>query len=251
MALAGPRSALFPARPPVRLLTPWKLPIAFTAGNFSESADAVATRLSTAGFRSIAIQMGGASADVAQVFRDHGLAVYVWNVPQVDDAPAVKRELADLGAVGWIPQVEKLGQYEALRTDLVAGVGENLPRAVVTNFEDITAPRMRPLIAAGITTAFVECYLQDKDPQHSHGDLIWMIYYARVYGWKRAVPVIGLYGDEYHLRDYDTAAYFAWSHTRALGAWGIYLIEGVSRDDWDGLGRVSKGNLIDDRAGGT
>jgi hypothetical protein len=151
----------------------------------------------------------------------------------------MKQALKDFHADGWIPQIEDDPQYFALIPHLEAGVGEHLPRAIVTNFEDInktregvpTPERMKTLTDAGITTAFVECYLQTGDPVHRELDR--MIDAAYGYGWHMAIPVIGLYWDV-RVRDYDMR-----KHERA---WGFYYVEGVAYDDWPAIGAVGAGS---------
>jgi hypothetical protein len=221
-ATPKPRSA-----PPTPAANPFRLPIAFTAWGFQNgtfSAEGLAEQLGAAGVRSIAIQIGQADATVAAVFHARGIAVYLWGVPGPGDQAALEALRAD----GYIAQVEEDLQYHALLGNLARGVGAGLPRAVVTNFEGINATRegtltperMAPLAAAGVTTAFVECYLQ-HDPIHR--DLPRMANQARIYGWAHAVPVIGLWGGV-RLNRYDLSSFGR--------DWGFYHVEGLVAADW-------------------
>lgn len=213
--------------PPAPVAHPFKLPIAFTAWGFQNgtlSADALAAQLTAVGVRSIAIQIGQAGPAVAAAFHGRGIAVYLWGIPDPGDQAALEALSAD----GYIAQVEEDPQYHALLRNLAAGVGVGLPRAVVTNFEGINATRegvltperMAPLAAAGLTTAFVECYLQD-DPIHR--DLPRMTNQAHIYGWMNAVPVIGLWGGV-RLNRYDLSGFGR--------DWAFYNVEGLVADDW-------------------
>ena len=213
--------------PPTPAANPFKLPIAFTAWGFQNStfsADGLAEQLTATGVRSIAIQIGQADSAVAAAFHARGIAVYLWGIPSPEDQAALQA----LGADGYIAQVEEDPQYHALLRNLANGVGTGLPRAVVTNFEGINATRegiltperMAPLAAAGLTTAFVECYLQ-HDPIHR--DLPRMTNQAHIYGWANAVPVIGLWGGV-RLNRYDLSAFGR--------DWGFYNVEGLVADDW-------------------
>jgi hypothetical protein len=231
-----------PPQPPVPAPA-WKLPIAFTAWGFEDGtlrADVLAARLVEAGVRSIAIQIGPSGPRVAPsdmaILDTAGLDVYLWGIANDGDHQAALEAVAGI-VDGYIAQVENDEQYAALLDSLEAGVGEHMPRAVVTTFEGVntthnglvqTPERMQPLIAAGITTAFVECYLQD-DPRH--GDLPLMLWQARQYGWARAVPVIGLFRG-YRLRDYGDLPSLA-------GAWGFWNAEQIHPDDWRALARQS------------
>lgn len=224
-AMPKPKSA-----PPTPAANPFKLPIAFTAWGFQNgtfSAHGLAEQLTAAGVRSIAIQIGQADAAVAAVFHTRGIAVYLWGTPGSRDQAALEALRAD----GYIAQVEEDPEYHALLRNLANGVGTGLPRAVVTNFEGINATRegaltperMAPLAAAGVTTAFVECYLQ-HDPIHQ--DLPRMTNQARIYGWQHAVPVIGLWGGV-RLNRYDLS--------RFGRDWGFYHVEGLVADDWQAI----------------
>lgn len=224
-ATPKPRSA-----PPTPAAIPFRLPIAFTAWGFQNgtfSADRLAEQLTAVGVRSIAIQIGQADPSVAAAFHARGMAVYLWGIPSAGDQAALEA----LGADGYIPQVEEDAQYHALLRNLAEGVGAGLPRAVVTNFEGINATRegvltperMAPLAAAGLTTAFVECYLQ-HDPIHR--DLPRMVNQARIYGWVHAVPVIGLWGGV-RLNRYDLSSFGR--------DWGFYHVEGLVGDDWQAI----------------
>jgi hypothetical protein len=226
------RAAIVAARtrPGQPVPTHWKLPIAFTTWGFRNgqfSADWLADQLAKAGVRSIAIQIGEADPSVAGAFHRLGLAVYLWGRPSPGDQAALDKFRAD----GWIPQVETNDQYQALLLNLAGGVGAELLRAVVTNFEGINAThegvktpeRMAALTAAGITTAFVECYSQD-DP--AHRDLTRMIAKAREYGWSNAVPVVGLFHGV-RLSEYDLTGFGR--------DWGVYNVESLDPADWPAI----------------
>jgi hypothetical protein len=233
-----------PARVPE---SPWKLPVAFTAWGF-ESASLVATdlaeRLVASGIRSVAIQVDRdgprASRADAAILASRGLDVYLWGIPDDGDHAAALEAFAGI-VDGYIAQVEDDAQYAALLDNIEAGVGGGLPRAVVTTFEGIntthngllrTPERMQPIVAAGITTAFVECYRQDHP---SHGDLELMLWQAREYGWPEAVPVVGLYRGV-RIGDYEGL------DARA-GSWGFWNVEQIHPDDWPVLeAKVGRGS---------
>jgi hypothetical protein len=233
---AAARFVVEPGQPTVEPESPWALPIAFTAWGFEDglfTARDLADRLVGAGIRSVAIQVDRrgprATRSEAEVLDRAGLAVYLWGIPDDGDHRAAMRDFAGI-ADGYIAQVEDDEQYAALVHGLAAGVGEGLPRAVVTTFEGVnttrngllrTPERMEPLAAAGIDTVFVECYRQDHP---SHGDLALMLWQARAYGWSHAVPVVGLFrGDRLH----DYAA------LDGLGPfWGFWNAEQIHPDDW-------------------
>lgn len=192
--------------------------------------------------RSIAIQIDrdgprASLSDVAILDRA-GLDVYLWGIPDDGDHRAALEAFAGI-VDGYIVQVENDEQYRALLDNLEDGVGENLPRAVVTTFEGVnttrngailTPERMQPIMAAGITTAFVECYRQDD---LRHGDLALMLWQARQYGWPRAVPVIGLFRGN-RLRDYGEVASLE-------GDWGFWNAEQIHPDDWRAIGAAASG----------
>jgi hypothetical protein len=233
-----------PESPSVPAASTWKLPIAFTAWGFQDglfTAKELADRLVDAGIRSIAIQIdqGGprATRPDAEIFKRAGLDLYLWGIPDAGDHESALEAFEGI-VDGYIAQVENDDQYRALLAILEAGVGENLPRAVVTTFEGInttrnglirTPERMQPLTAAGITTAFVECYRQDDE---SHSRLSLMTWQAGQYGWSHAVPVIGLFrGDR--LRDYKDLGSFG-------RVWGFWNVEQIHPDDWRVLAATTR-----------
>ena len=72
--------------------------------------------------------------------------------------------------------------------------------------------------AAGVDTAFVECYRGD-----GHGDLGRMMYQAKTFGWPHAIPIVGLYGGD-RLRDYALSSYGE--------SWGFWRVEQIDPSDW-------------------
>jgi hypothetical protein len=190
----------------------------FSRGVFND-AQALAAKLRRSGMGSVAVQIGQVTLDEAEAFDRAGLDVIAWGIGDEGDHRGTLE--AFRGFVdGYLLQIEDDLQYGAAVANLRAGIGANLPRAVVTTFEGVNTghngtplypERMAPIREAKITTAFIECYEQE-----GHADLRRMMWQAKTFQWEHAVPVIGLWGDA-RLRDYDQLPGFGreWAFWRA------------------------------------
>lgn len=188
---------------------PIMLPIAFeTQGleNNDYTAGTLAAQLTAAGFRSVALQLDGATlggrphADMitdmvsdVNVLRNHGFQIIGWNAATY---AGLQDDLEAIGADAWIPQVEGSGQRDAVIADVGAGVGAGLPKAAITNYGGIdTVPDGALLRAAGITALCVEVYAAEGAP---HDDIDAMLFAGTTYGFdlQQLIPTLGVYAGE-------------------------------------------------------
>lgn len=142
----------------------------------------------------------GATPEYVQVLKEAGLAVYAWDYATLNDGAEISR----LGVDGYIPQIEGPNQDDAVLANFAAGVGKGLYRSVVTTYSGENVPELQKYIY----TALVECYAPENPPAQYIERMIWQ---GQQYGWKKLVPVYGLYHD-YPLTNYSRL-------TRECGIW--------------------------------
>lgn len=249
----GPAPPPPPPPPPPLPPSSWTLPnpIMFTSWGWRDDAqyrdnDEALQRMKQAGVKTVALQIGQyLPGDPARV-RAYGMKVALWGRADSNDQEALTTAHAD----GYIAQIEGQYEYEDAIRNLEAGVGEGLSLSVVTTLAGLqTFIRLPPttahpegklttveterLIQAGVTHAWVECYIQDGGVHFPIANMMWA---AAQRGLDYANPLIGLY----HETPVD--AYRPPTDPGSLDSYGkqigAYLSEGMTPQNWIDFARL-------------
>ncbi len=214
-------------------MTPWPLPLVFAAWGTAPGQEydtavwKLTNRCKAAGVKTVAVELGYVERTHVQQIQAAGMKVVAWNVVDSQSGPRIDA----LGVDGLMPQIEGPGQRDGCFAALRAGVGKDLPKAIVTTYTGLENYEYKELQKLGVTGCFVECYAAEGAV---FADLDRMQWQGTQYGVPAAdfVPVCSTYRGEL------PPAYSGLS--KRGRSFGLYLAEPMSDQQWTAWGGVAE-----------